>query len=62
MPFSHQIKKIYSLIFRQRGREGGKEICICFSTFLCSHLLSLVCALSRDGTCNLVILADTLIN
>ena len=38
----------YFYFLRERGRERT-----CCSTYLCIHWLLLVCALTRDGTCNL---------
>ena len=45
--------------FRETGREGrrerepDKEREVCCSTYLCTHWLILVCALTKDQICKL---------
>ena len=48
---------IYFSFFLERERkEGERETSTCHSTYPCTHWLLLVCALTRDPTCNLGIL------
>ena len=47
------LKNCIALRERGRGEWGEKEILTFCSTYLCIHWLILICAWSRDSTCNL---------
>ena len=62
-PLSKHSTTLYHLLFfiiiiiiiitDLRERKGEREISIWCYTYLCTHWLSLVCALTRDQTCNI---------